>query len=82
VGKTLARSPFDGCHRYPARMTDVRTEGPTPAGGAYSIGSYLDDDGNPVEPEQATQLLIREFDSADRMIAETWGEVSAATAER
>jgi YD repeat-containing protein len=58
-------------------MAAVRTQGPTPNGGAYAVASFMDADGNPVEQADATQLVIVEYDSADRMLAETVGTVGA-----
>jgi hypothetical protein len=60
-------------------IADVRREGPTPAGGAYSVASFFDSDGNPVEQDVAVQVRIREYDAADRMLAETIGTTEPAS---
>ncbi len=44
-------------------IVPTRTEGPTPAGGAYAVGLWLDDDGNEVEPALATRAEIVEYDT-------------------
>jgi hypothetical protein len=55
-------------------MTSERTDGPTPAGGAYSVAVYLDDDGREVEPSAATRVLVTEYDADGGWLAETIGE--------
>ncbi len=46
----------------------------TPSGGSYSIITYLDKDGNEVEKNVSEKCVIREFDDADNLIMETFGE--------
>lgn len=35
---------------------------------------YLDDDNNIVDPEKATQGVIRELDKDGNLVSETWGK--------
>lgn len=51
----------------------MRVEGPTPNGGAYSIGFYYDSEGNPCVPEQASTIHIHEYDENDLFINEVVG---------
>ncbi len=48
-------------------------EGPTPAGGAYSIGTFLDDDHRPVPRDEATQLSITEYTEDGEQLQSTIG---------
>jgi hypothetical protein len=57
----------------PLAFNQERHEGPTPSGGAYSIASYLDADGNPAAKADAARVLIAEFDANGEQIAETVG---------
>ncbi len=43
-----------------AMVGEVRTEGPTPAGGAYAI-AYFSRDGVPVDQSAATHVEITEY---------------------
>jgi len=52
-------------------FNQVLREGPTPAGGAYSIASYLDGDGQPVVKDDAASVEIVEYDDAGGAIAHT-----------
>jgi len=52
--------------------TTKRVEGPTPAGGAYSIGSYSHN-GTPVEPRYANGLTIVEYDANGQVLNTTFG---------
>ena len=52
-------------------FNQVLREGPTPAGGAYSIASYLDANGQPVVKGDAASVEIVEFDDAGGAIAHT-----------
>lgn len=63
-------------------MASERRDHLTPAGGAYSIATYLDANGEEVEKEDAVRMMIREFDSADRLLAETWGQLRPGAFER
>lgn len=49
-------------------MAEERIEGPTPNGGAYSIAYWRDDNGNPVDREQATKVEIVEYDEAGEQV--------------
>lgn len=53
--------------------TTERIEGPTPAGGAYAMAHYRDDDGNPAPKGSATHVEIIEYDRHDRAIHRTHG---------
>jgi hypothetical protein len=52
--------------------TSRRVEGPTPAGGAYSI-AYFYHYGMPVPERFANQMLIVEYNDADQQIQQTFG---------
>lgn len=52
--------------------TYERVNEKTPCGGVYSEIFYLDDNGNPVEAEEATKFVIRECDSDGNLIKETY----------
>ena len=52
-----------------------RHDGKTPSGGDYSEIFYLDDAHNLVEPEIATQCIIRECKSDGTLIMETYGRM-------
>lgn len=49
------------------------TDGPTPAGGAYAVGTYLDENGEPVPKDEATQLEIIEYDEDGNELQSTLG---------
>ena len=53
----------------------IRTEGPTPSGGAYSEIIFFNDSGDVVDESVATRCVIRECAADGSLIAETWGEV-------
>ena len=59
-------------------MTSECTDGRTPAGGAYSIAVYIDEDGREVEPDAATRVIITEYDSAGEFLAEASSSVSVS----
>ncbi|MEF2975930.1 hypothetical protein [Subtercola sp. YIM 133946] len=62
-------------------QTWQRAEGPTPAGGAYSIAYFsLDDD--PVARRYANQLTIVEYSTEGAVIATTLGSISPTEASR
>ncbi len=50
-----------------------KVEGKTPSGGEYFIAHFLDERGNPTYRDEATQIIIQEYDENDRMILETIG---------
>jgi hypothetical protein len=52
-------------------MTTVRHEGPTVHGGAYEIGVYMNNAWRPASPEEATLVIVTEYDENDEMILET-----------
>lgn len=56
-------------------MASERIDHLTPAGGAYSIATFLDEHGEECEKAEAARMMIREFDSADRLLAETFGQL-------
>jgi hypothetical protein len=50
-----------------------RRDGPTPAGGAYSIAVYLDEQSREVEKgRRVAQLAVTEYDADGGRLAETW----------
>ena len=51
--------------------TYERVNEKTPCGGDYSEIFYFDDNGNPVEAEEATKFVIRECDRDGNLIKET-----------
>jgi hypothetical protein len=53
----------------------VRLDGPTPAGGAYALMTYLDDAGAGVPKSRATRIRIEEFDGDGVVLASTVGNV-------
>jgi hypothetical protein len=57
-------------------MTEERTEGPTPNGGAYAIAYFQDADGQPVTKDKAVKVEIVEFDASGKAIWRTYGEIS------
>jgi len=58
--------------------TFVRSEGPTPNGGAYAIAQFSKGDGQAWEPcpkDEATRVEIIEYDEQDREIMQTIGSI-------
>ena len=53
-----------------------RRDGPTPAGGSYSVIVYLREGRRVVPRSEATGAVIREFDADGVRLAETWGSVT------
>jgi hypothetical protein len=53
-------------------LSGERREGPTPAGGAYSLAFYLDERGILVEREVASEIRIVEYDKNGNRLAETF----------
>ena len=62
--------------------TSERREGPTPAGGAYSIAHWFDADGTPCPRELATEVEIIEYDAQDAQVFRTYGEIHRPTLPR
>jgi len=56
-----------------------RSEGPTPAGGAYALAIWLDDDGELTTKALATRVEVLEFDASDRVIFRTYGRVASTS---
>ena len=52
---------------------NIRKDGPTPNGGAYSIAYYLDKDRAPTDPKDAVFVIICEYDENDNLLFETTG---------
>jgi hypothetical protein len=48
-----------------------RVEGPTPRGGAYSVWAYRDGSSRDVPKEQATVVLVSEYDAEDNWLGES-----------
>ena len=63
----------------PDHQTRRRTEGPTPAGGAYAV-AYFSLDGRPVPQRFANQAEIVEYDEADHVIKRTFGTMTPQAA--
>lgn len=51
----------------------MRIDKKTPSGGDYSIMYYLDDDGNEVPKEKATNAIINEYKKNGDLINSTYG---------
>lgn len=51
-----------------------RTDGPTPAGGAYAVANFLDADMKPCPKAEAVHIEILEYDQDGQNIARTWLE--------
>jgi hypothetical protein len=51
-------------------VTVERIDGPTPAGGVYALAFFCDEDLNPAAPAEAAQVIVSEYDAADRLLAE------------
>lgn len=54
-------------------MTEERTEGPTPHGGAYAIAYFQNKDGQPTIKERAAKVEIVEFDAGGNVVWRTYG---------
>lgn len=52
----------------------IRTEGPTPNGGAYAIARFTRD-GAPAPKEQADAVEVVEYDAAGREIHRTYARI-------
>lgn len=52
----------------------IRSEGPTPAGGTYSIAYYTDADGNPCAQDESAFCEIIEYDDEDKELQRTYME--------
>lgn len=57
------------------------TEGPTPAGGAYAVAYFRDDQGEPTTRAKATRIEIVEFDDQDEVIMRTYGRIDGTEPE-
>ena len=49
-------------------MTTEQRDGPTPAGGAYSVAFYHDGHGNERDRDEATHVSIVEYDAEGRRL--------------
>jgi hypothetical protein len=74
-GQPLYASPMSRGEPVPDDHTSRRTEGPTPAGGAYAV-AYFSHDGRPVPQRFANQAMIVEYDEADTEIMRTLGTMT------
>ncbi len=63
-------------------QTSVRIEGLTPAGGAYSIASFLDKNGQLCSTQVAVRCIIEEFDKNDKLIHTTYGNMYGKAIQR
>lgn len=52
-----------------------RREGPTPAGGANSVAVFMDDSGQVVDEDKATQVVITEYTTSGERLRETWAHI-------
>ncbi|GAA2736989.1 hypothetical protein [Actinocorallia aurantiaca] len=59
----------------PEESVSRRVEGPTPNGGAYSVG-YFFRGGLAVPQRYADRMLIVEYDEDDRPFHRTWGHTT------
>ncbi|MCW2973974.1 MAG: hypothetical protein JWN72_2247 [Thermoleophilia bacterium] len=64
--------PADVEHEDPV---EERTDGVTPAGGAYTIARYYDSDGTPAPRSRAHRVTFTEYDSEGAAIASTSGTI-------
>lgn len=55
-------------------MSYERIDEKTPAGGDYSEIYYLDNNGNPAEPQKATTCIIRECLKDGTLLNEIYGK--------
>jgi hypothetical protein len=53
-----------------------RRDGPTPAGGAYSVANFRDTEGNPCPKSEARQVEIIEYRPDGTEIQRTYGTIS------
>ena len=58
--------------------TSKRFDEPTPAGGVYSIATFLSKDGEPTTEEKADQVVIVEYDDKDEELTRTYGSFDDA----
>jgi len=56
-------------------MTEREVVGPTPNGGVRSKAFFQDDEGEPIDQEEATRVEIVEYDAAGDVISRTYGEL-------
>jgi hypothetical protein len=57
-------------------MTSERRDGPTPAGGAYSEAVYMNDAGERVAKDAATEVWITEYAVDGTWLGETIAAIS------
>jgi hypothetical protein len=55
--------------------TSTRTEGPTPAGGAYAVAYWRDAQGDPCPRSEAVAAEIVEYDEDGNAIARTYADL-------
>ena len=60
-----------------ADVKPLRTEGPTPRGGAYALAYFKNASGAPCEKADAVEVEIHECDAAGRVIGRTYGKLGA-----
>lgn len=53
----------------------IRSEGPTPNGGAYVISVFSDDAGRPAHPDEATRVVATEYDADGNAVFTTSGRL-------
>ena len=52
-------------------MTSERRDGPTPAGGAYSVAVWMDERGEVAAKDAATHCVVTEYTAEGKWLAET-----------
>ncbi len=55
--------------------TEERTDGPTPAGGAYAVAYWRAANGDPCPKAEAVRAEVIEFDGRGEPIARTYAEI-------
>lgn len=59
----------------PLAFNQEHRQGPTPSGGAYSIASYFDANGDPIAKADASSVSIVEYDADGGRLRETTGMI-------
>ncbi len=55
-----------------ANRTREVNYGKTPGGGCKTVNYYADSDNRPAKKRQAQKVVLKEFDSNNRVLRETW----------
>jgi hypothetical protein len=59
-------------------MTSERRDGPTPKGGDYSEVFYFDNNGNSVDKDVASKVIVKEYKSDGTVINEVFATIRGA----